>query len=264
MSATRSFLVSAAGCGIGFETNSKQAFEVLNRYVFPSVARQPFSRSHAEILITVQHDGEGFHLLLDQAPIASAARPEELLREVIDCLDTGLIRRLKDLHAIHAGVVLVDDQVLLFPGSSHSGKSSLVAEFLRRGAVCLSDEYALIDIAGRVHAYPRVLLLRNGGLAQTPIRPEECNPHSRVASDATAVGWILSIRYDREKRWNVAPVPQSDALISLLQNTPHVLAERPDMVEPFKRAVAGASCFAGTRGEATEAVDEMIRMISRA
>jgi hypothetical protein len=262
MSATYSFLVSAAGCEVGFETNSEQAFELLNRYVFPSIARQRFTPGQAEISIAVQHDAEGFHLLLDQSPIASAARPDGLLRELIDCLDTGLVRHLKNLHAIHAGAVLVGDQALLFPGSSHSGKSSLVAELLRRGAVCLSDEYALIDTAGRVHAYPRVLLLRNGGAAQTPVRPEECNAGSRVASDPASVGWILSIRYASEKGWDLASVPQSDALMSLLQNTPHVLAQRPQMVEPFKRAVAGAKCFAGTRGEAAEAVDEIMRMIA--
>ena len=261
MPATRSFLVSPAGCGIHFETNSEEAFELFHRYVFPSLPREAVKAERTEISIGVHESMEGFELHVDQSLIASADRPEKLLRQLIDCLDTGLVRRLKNLHAIHAGAVLVGDQALLFPGSSHSGKSSLVAEFLRRGAACLSDEYALIDSEGWVHPYPRVLLVRDGGPAQTPVLPRECNELSSVASAAAHVAGILALRYDSAKRWDVAPVPQSEALLLLLQNTPHVLADRPQMVEPFSRAVAGAKCYAGSRGEAADAVDQILHMV---
>src|SRR5215472_11774288 len=54
---------------------------------------------------------------------------------------------------VHAGVVAWKEQVIMIPGASFSGKSSLVAEFLRAGATYYSDEYAVIDAHGRVHPY---------------------------------------------------------------------------------------------------------------
>lgn len=261
MPALRSFIVSAAGCAIRLETDSDEVFYLLNKYLFPSLDREPGTCRQADINLQIGRVEEQFQLRVDGAQIAASNRPENLLRQALDCLDRGFIRRLKDMHAIHAGAVLIGDRVLLLPGGSHSGKSSLVAEFLRRGLTCFSDEYALIDSQGRAHAYPRVLLLRNGGIEQTPTLPEDCNANSHVAVAPAPVGWIFSLRYESTTGWKIAPVAQSSALLCLLQNTPHVLAERPQMVAPFNRAVEGAVCYAGSRVEASEAVDQILRLI---
>ena len=50
---------------------------------------------------------------------------------------------------VHAGVVAWKGRALLLPGSSGSGKSSLVAELVRAGATYYSDEYAVLDERGR-------------------------------------------------------------------------------------------------------------------
>ena len=45
-----------------------------------------------------------------------------------------MIERLTTLRALHAGAVVWNQRALLLPGATHAGKSSLVAELLRRGA----------------------------------------------------------------------------------------------------------------------------------
>src|SRR6185436_9805672 len=62
---------------------------------------------------------------------------------------------------VHAGVVAWNGTAILIPGSSFSGKSTMVAELLRAGATYYSDEYAVIDEHGRVHPYPRELRIRS-------------------------------------------------------------------------------------------------------
>lgn len=262
MPVTQSFLVSAVGCAVSFEATQGKALDILNRYVFPSLPRETSDSTEADIHVRLLQSDHTSHLFVDEVLIASADKPEYLLRQIIDVLDTALIQRLKNLHAVHAGAVLLGDRALLFPGGSHSGKSSLVAALLRRGAVCFSDEYALIDAGGQVHTYPRILLLRDGGRDQTPVLPENLN--AQVATASARIGWIFSLRYDSSGGWDVAPVPQSSALLSLLQNTPHVLADAPEMVNSFQRAVAGAVCYAGRRAEAAEAVDHILRLVSTA
>ena len=54
---------------------------------------------------------------------------------------------------------------------------------------------------------------------------------------------------------------QSEALLTLLRNTPHVLAESPDLVGVFQHAVAGATCYSGRRTEAADAADQILRLI---
>src|SRR5262249_57961124 len=55
---------------------------------------------------------------------------------------------------------------IVVPGRSHTGKSTLVAELVRRGATYWSDEFAVLDDAGRVHPYRRPLVPR--GLTAPP------------------------------------------------------------------------------------------------
>jgi hypothetical protein len=257
MSAPYCFVLRAAGCTIRFEASSEDALDLLNRYVFPSVPRsQPVSEIH-DLHIRLQHEDGVCRLFVDHVEAASASHPRELLRKTIDCLDTGLVPRLKGLFAVHAGAVLIDGRALLFPGASHSGKSSLVHEFLRRGVACFSDEYALVDPQGLIHAYPRVLLVRNGGRDQSPVL------QASIVSEPAPVGWIFSVQYDSAGSWRIAQVPQSMALLSLLQNTPHKMEERPEMASAFHRAVNAAVCYAGRRGEVADAVDCILKLVAR-
>lgn len=200
-----------------------------------------------------------FRLEVDGAQVATAAEPLGLVRALIQVLDETVVRRLSALRAVHAGAVLLDGRVLLFPGLSHAGKSSLVSEMVRRGATYFSDEYALIDAEGLVHPYPRPLLVRNGSPDQSPVLARELN--ARIGDAPAPLGWIFAIRYVPDSEWSLSPVSQGEALMTLLKNTPHPLAESPQMVSTFQRAVAAARCFAGQRNEAAEAATKIMELI---
>lgn len=252
------FGVCLFGFTIHVEAPSLAVMELLSRCVFPSIPRTDVDPACADLCLRVAQDADEFRLYRNDCFVASAPRAEQLLRDLIDCLDRGFVQGVRNLSAVHAGAVLLGGRALLFPGGSHAGKSSLVAELLRQGAICFSDEYALIDSEGLVHAYPRPLLLRNGGSEQTAVLPFELN--ARVASSPSKVGWILSLQYEADGSWNIKEVSQSQGLLSLLQNTPHVLADSPHIVGSFHRAVAGARCFEGQRGDWSDAVTRIMRL----
>ena len=73
---------------------------------------------------------------------------------------------------VHAGVVGWQGRAIVIPGRSYSGKSSLVAGLCHAGASYYSDEYALFDADGRVHAYRRPLRLRQQ-VPNVPVRRPE-------------------------------------------------------------------------------------------
>ena len=219
------------------------------------------SADQPDILVRVARVGELLQLSVDDVVVASACRAIDLVPALIRVLDEAVIQRLTTLRAVHAGTVVLGGRALLLPGATHAGKSSLVAELLRRGATYFSDEYALIDSDGRVHPYPRPLLLRNGCPEQVPVLAAECN--ASVGDAPAPVGWILSLEYQPAGTWSIEAVPQGEGLLTLLRNTPHVLADSPEMVGAFQRAVAGATCYTGRRTEAKDAAGEILRLVGR-
>ena len=256
---THVFGVCAFGCRVQVQSACPEAYTILDRYVFPSLSRIA-GADEPDLLIRIARVGNQLELSVNDVVLAAASQAIRLVPDVIRVLDEAVIQRLTTLRAVHAGVVVWGERALLLPGVSHAGKSSLVAEVLRRGATYFSDEYALIDAEGQVHPYPRPLLVRNGGPAQLPMLPEECN--AAVGDAPAPIGWILALQYLPDATWSVSPTSQSEALLNLLRNTPHILADSPDMVGAFQRAVAGAVCYAGHRADAVHAAGQILQLIS--
>jgi hypothetical protein len=194
-------------------------------------------------------------------PVVTACRAIDLVPALVRVLDDAVIQRLVGLRAVHAGTVLLGGRALLLPGATHAGKSSLVAELLRNGATYFSDEYALLDSEGWVHPYPRPLLLRNGCPDVLPVLAGECN--ASIGDGPAPIGWVLFLEYQSDCAWSVAPVPQSEAVLALLRNTPHAWADSPDLVGVFRRAVAGAGCYGGRRADAVDAAARILDMVGR-
>jgi hypothetical protein len=261
MPITYGFEVRALGCNVQIAADCLETYTILERYVFPSLPRLVTTTDMPDIYICLDRVADQSQLSVDGLVVASAGRTISLVPDLIRALDDGVIQRLTGLRAVHAGAVLWGERALLLPGITHAGKSSLVAELLRRGATYFSDEYALIDSEGRVHPYPRPLLLRNGSPEQSPVLPSEYN--ARIGDTSAPVGWILSLEYLPESTWSIATVHQSEALLILLRNTPHVLSESPDLVAVFQRAVAGATCYVGDRPDVDEAASQILRLIGR-
>ncbi|HXC94116.1 MAG TPA: hypothetical protein VNU92_00370 [Edaphobacter sp.] len=262
MRITNGFRVCVFECNVQVAADSPDTYAILERYVFPSLPRLNGTTVKPDISIHLTQGSNQFELLADDAVVASASTAIDLVPELIRILDDAVVGSLKTFRAIHAGAVLLGERALLLPGKTHAGKSSLVAELLRRGAIYFSDEYAVIDSDGHVHAYPRPLLLRNGSAEQSPVLAEEC---CALTGDAPAtIGWIVSLEYVPGGNWSVVPISQSEAVLMLLRNTPHFFSESPKMVALFQRAVAKARCYTGTRAEAADAVSQILRVIGDA
>ena len=195
------FGIDAFDSTIRVECANSEIRAVLNRYLFPPLPHNELAPSSADIHLSVDHGADGFTVVINQKLAASAITLHDAALAAVKAIDDAVVHRLKMVRAVHAGAVLIDGRALLLPGSSHAGKSSLVAELLRRGASHFSDEYALIDDRGCTHSYPRPLLLRNGGPLQSLVLPEELN--ARFATCSAPVGWIFALDYVPGAEWDL-------------------------------------------------------------
>lgn len=260
MATSNGFDIRVFDCDINVEAVCPETYSILEHYVFPSLPKAAAAGNYPDLSIRLIRAGEHYQLWADGALVASVRRAIDLVPEIIRVLDDAVIPRLTTRRAIHAGAVLLNGQALLLPGSTHSGKSSLVAELLKRGATYFSDEYALIDSEGCVHPYPRPLLLRNDSLQQFPVLPSEWN--APIGDGPAPVGWMMSLEHQSSSAWSAVAISQGEALLTLLQNTPHTLADSPDLVHRFLRAVSSANCYAGRRPDVSQAVDQILRLVN--
>ena len=258
MTSVTSFEVSAFDLRIKADSQTEHLRNLLDRYIFPSFGRAPAGSTPPHLCVQIEHVAGDYRLLINEAQIATSTDPQLLIPDMIQQLDEAIIPRLGGLRAVHAGAVQIGNRALILPGRSHAGKSSLVAELLSRGAAYLSDEYALIDDSGRVHAYPRPILLRNGHTVRTPVLARDIS--ALVASTPLPIGWIMELEYQDGVQWKAPSVSQSQGLMILLRHTPHALADAPDLVAKFTRAVAGAVTFTGHRMDAKMAADEILQL----
>jgi hypothetical protein len=155
---------------------------------------------------------------------------------------------------VHAGVVGWRGQAILLPGTSYSGKTTLVAELLRAGADYYSDEYAVLDARGRVHPYPKPLSVREAGKQgrQTDYPVEKFG--GRTGVGALDVGLVLLSVYEAGARWRPRPVSPGRAVLALLAHTVAARSRPAAALAALYGAVSGAMVLRGRRGEAHEVV----------
>jgi hypothetical protein len=176
----------------------------------------------------------------------------------------SVMRHHLALHAtayafIHAGVVSVDGAAIVIPGASHSGKTTLVAELVRAGALYCSDEYAVVDSAGMIHPYAKPLSIRaepDDGLG-VPVA---------VAAAQTVVAPIrtrLIVVTDHQAgaSWSPTTCSRAEGAFALLGNT---VAARPRPAQSLAAVSAlsrEALVVSGTRGEAAPVAQWLLTTI---
>lgn len=262
MTSSSSFVfgINAFDSFIRVEGAGSALHDSLERYLFPTLPRSQSFAAAPDICVWVEERQGEFRVLINHEFHTAAHTIHDAALAAVKALDHAVVHRLRTLRAVHAGAVLIDDKALILPGSTHAGKSSLVAELLRRGASHLSDEYALIDRRGCVLAYPRPLLLRNGGARQALTLPGELNASFTVGRPVP-VGWIFSTSYVPGAAWSVREISQGEAVMLLLRNTPHEMAQVPEILDVFRRLAAGAVHYEGTRGDAAEAAEKILDFV---
>ena len=154
---------------------------------------------------------------------------------------------------IHAGVAGWRGKAILIPGSSFSGKTTLVAELVKAGADYYSDEYAVVDRRGRVHAYPKPLSIREGDALKQKKYPVEALG-GKPGVRPLPLGLVVVTRYEPGAEWRPESLSAGQGTLELLANTVSARREPERALDTFKNFFPGARFLKGARGEAKETV----------
>jgi molybdopterin/thiamine biosynthesis adenylyltransferase len=159
---------------------------------------------------------------------------------------------------VHAGVVGWKGKAIVIPGRSYSGKSTLVAEFVRAGATYYSDEYAVFDSLGRVHPFSKPIELRGeGDYRQSKVTVSELG--GSAGTKPLPVGLVLMTQFKKGARWRPRKLTAGKGVLELLFNTVCARRYPEKALATLKRVAHKADVLKGVRGDATEVVAAMLQ-----
>ena len=146
-------------------------------------------------LIKRKENGD-YQLFKDKKNVANSSSEAEFYGFVESELRLTIAEFAVSKVFLHAGVVAWKGKAIIIPGSSFSGKTTLVAALIKKGALYYSDEYAVLDENGNVHPFPKMLSLRGiiDDFTQVDYTAESLG--GEVGLEPIPVGMILLTEYD--------------------------------------------------------------------
>lgn len=194
----------------------------------------------------------------DHTRLIRTERVEDLLEYFESDLDLHIAANSQDRLFIHAGAVNWKGHTIVIPGRSHTGKTTLVAEFLKVGAAYYSDDFAAIDHAGHLHAYPRDLSVRTQSNGSERVRPDE---FGAACAQPGRISFVLLTEYAEDARWSPRPVSRGQGVLRLLENTPSARQQPDFALKVLRKAVESAEIHQAWRGEKDQTVQEVMNYL---
>jgi hypothetical protein len=184
----------------------------------------------------------------------------EILDEVLDCfesdVDLYIAANSRERLFVHAGAVGWKGHTVLIPGRSGSGKTSLVAEFLRCGADYYSDDWAVIDSHGLLHPYDRKLSIRIPNSGRNRIDPAQLGAKR---GEPLPISAVLITEYKQGAQWKPQATSPGRGILALLENTPSARDRPMHAMTILPRTLAATKIYESARGDKEETVVHVLR-----
>lgn len=163
---------------------------------------------------------------------------------------------------LHAGVVGWKGKAIIIPAKSFSGKTTLVAELVKKGAEYFSDEYAVLDADANVEPFPKWLSMR-GIIDETRQVEQPVKMFGGIAASKTAApGMILLATYckesDNPENWDLKPLKQGEAIMELLPHTMSIRNNPRFVLEVLNKLTNRAIIVRTLRGEAADFAEPLL------
>jgi hypothetical protein len=243
------------GLRIGLQTNQPALLERLDNHLPP--LWQSTSDSTVDCIYSLRTSKNNHAVFENGVPGLKARSLARVLEDFERRLKMYVAEMARRRVFVHAGAVGWQGSAILIPGRSYSGKTTLVRELVRAGATYYSDEYAVLDLQGRLHPYPQPLAIRQDGSYTQKKHPVE-TLGGVVGSKPLPIKLVLVSQYRDNARWQPLQLTAGHGILALLDNT--VPARRkPEVVLPvLQKAVAAATILKGDRSEATAMVNRIL------
>jgi hypothetical protein len=206
----------------------------------------------------VTADGVFYRIEFGTSSIGGSSEVDVALEVLDSKIRSEIALHARDHIFLHAGAVGYRGRMIVIPGMTFSGKTTLVSELVRLGAEYYSDEFAPLDADGRVHPYPKALSVRAADGSASQVDRPVSELGGTVGFEPLPVGVVTLSPYSPGASWNPTELSRGEALLALLANAVPA-EERPEQsMSAISRAVENAIVLEGARGEASEVARELL------
>ena len=157
---------------------------------------------------------------------------------------------------IHAGAVELDGSAVLFPGASRAGKSTLVRALVDAGCGYLSDEFAVLDVVGRVRPYARHLAMREPWGGKMSLDPRTLT--GPVVTNPLPVAAIIDLQFVDGETLVVHPLSAAEAAMALVANAVAARSRSSEVLKATAAAARTSVALRGHRGDVDIAVRPLL------
>ncbi len=162
---------------------------------------------------------------------------------------------------IHAGVVEWKGKAVVIPGFSHSGKTTLVSELIKVGAAYYSDEYAVIDLNGLCHPFPRDLAVRGikSENEQTDVRAADLG--AAIGRVPVMVGAVVLTSFEPDAVWRPEMLSIGQGMLEVLPHAISVSRNTEFAMKALKNMLDGAIIARSSRNDASITARAILNLI---
>jgi hypothetical protein len=204
-----------------------------------------------------------YEVYAEELPVASGVTADIAVHTLDVQIRARIALLARDRIFVHAGVVALGGRALILPGRSFTGKSTLVAALVKAGATYYSDEFAVLDLAGNVHPYPRPLSLRPDGDRYGDY-VDVADLGGVAGSEPVRPGLIAVTYYAGGSRWNVQPRDAGFGALSLLTHAVPAQERVREAMRATTAAARHARVLEGERADADAAAQALLREMGAA
>jgi hypothetical protein len=203
-------------------------------------------------------EGDRLYLLRNGEKVSEDDSEGRFFKFFDSLLRITVAEHAEDRVFVHAGVVGRNGKAIVIPGHSFGGKTTLVAELVRNGAVYYSDEYAILDSAGLVHPFPRALSVRyhDGEFREEQVFAESLG--ASIGSDPIPIGLVLLTEYVEGALWKPGQLTVGQGMMEVLPHTIPRLFNPKFSLKVLNTAVSDAIILKSSRGDATNFANELL------
>lgn len=243
----------AYGYTMSFEWNASEAERAVCSIVMPGW--KEIEDRRPDTVFKILKSGDHFDIIHDDNQILAGQSAENLIQSLKRFCHIDLATYAPDLVFVHAGVVLTKFGLVVTPGRSYAGKSTLTKSLVEAGAKYYTDEYAIIDKAGLVHSFPRALSQRLPGGKVNHIPAVDLGWSEDLGP--VPIRAVLSCSFSKDGLWSPEEGSRGKAILALLENTVSARTEPERALRYLSKAMEAAVFIESNRGES----DETARLI---
>jgi hypothetical protein len=264
----------AYGVKIGVKVNNRDyLLEIEKRLgkILPNGFKIIDKNEIDHILLLKQKKNGDFQLFRNEKNVANSSSKEEFYDFVESEIRLTVAEYAVSRVFLHAGVVGWKGKAIVIPGSSFSGKTSMVAALIKKGALYYSDEYAVLDEKGYVHPFPKMLSLR--GITDE-YKQVDCTAESlggKVGYEPLPIGMVLITKYDPTYNliqndtngFKPEVLSGGRALLEILLQTIPVRINPKFTLQVLNKIVNDAIIAKSKRGEAQKFADLLLNFFEK-